>query len=285
MADIATTLRAMSSQDDGLGDALAELLERDSDHLEEDELASIVTNVSQRIAELDKARAQVPGEEADVFSQDDQLEQSSTVAKQVELSVAVTLPSSTNEAKGKSAKPISKDSMIRCAKDTEFTVFKGKVVASALNAGLFASTYNDLDIEGKIAAGGVWKDNKRLHDDDAFRSFWEKILKKKPWEAYVYVSQSPTAVIEVSSDSGADVAPVKVEDDSTDDDEVAKAHLAAAASDAKKKRKSDEAPTISGKRPKIPKVSGGSPSPACMHKAWIEGLLHSARWSPSSCRQ
>ncbi|KAE8209693.1 hypothetical protein CF326_g10079 [Tilletia indica] len=41
MADIATALRAMSSQDEGLGDALAELLERDSDHFEEDELASL----------------------------------------------------------------------------------------------------------------------------------------------------------------------------------------------------------------------------------------------------
>ncbi|CAD6925732.1 unnamed protein product [Tilletia caries] len=247
-----------------------------------------VTNVSQRIAEIDKARAQVPGEEADVFSQDDQLEQSapppstliskpvgagsnvaaqkqkktkgkqatseessSTVAKQVELSVAITLPSSTNGAKGKSAKPISKDSMLRCAKDTEYTVFKSKVVASALNAGLSASTYDNLDIEGKIAAGGVWKDKKRLHDDEAFRSFWEKILKKKSWEAYVYVSQSPTAVIEVSSDSGPDIAPVKVEDDSTDDDEVAKSLLAAAALDLKKKRKSNEAPNVSGKRPKV----------------------------------
>ncbi|KAE8245434.1 hypothetical protein A4X06_0g5684 [Tilletia controversa] len=246
-----------------------------------------VTNVSQRIAEIDKARAQVPGEEADVFSQDDQLEQSpppstliskpvgagsnvaaqkqkktkgkqatseessSAVAKQVELSVAITLPSSTNGAKGKSAKPISKDSMLRCAKDTEYTVFKSKVVASALNAGLSASTYDNLDIEGKIAAGGVWKDKKRLHDDEAFRSFWEKILKKKSWEAYVYVSQSPTAVIEVSSDSGPDIAPVKVEDDSTDDDEVAKSLLAAAASDLKKKRKSNEAPNVSGKRPKV----------------------------------
>ncbi|KAE8189536.1 hypothetical protein CF328_g6248 [Tilletia controversa] len=178
-------------------------------------------------------------------------ESSSAVAKQVELSVAITLPSSTNGAKGKSAKPISKDSMLRCAKDTEYTVFKSKVVASALNAGLSASTYDNLDIEGKIAAGGVWKDKKRLHDDEAFRSFWEKILKKKSWEAYVYVSQSPTAVIEVSSDSGPDIAPVKVEDDSTDDDEVAKSLLAAAASDLKKKRKSNEAPNVSGKRPKV----------------------------------
>ncbi|KAE8241671.1 hypothetical protein A4X03_0g8109 [Tilletia caries] len=41
MADIASALRAMGSQDEGLGEALAELLERDSEHFEEDELASL----------------------------------------------------------------------------------------------------------------------------------------------------------------------------------------------------------------------------------------------------
>ncbi|CAD7066660.1 unnamed protein product [Tilletia caries] len=140
--------------------------------------------------------------------------------------------------------------MVRCVKETKYTTFQSSILAAAIKAGLSATGYTDLDVEGKISAGGVWKNKQRLHDETAFQSFWDKILKKKTWEAYVFVAQSPMAVIELSSDSG-----VKTEEDSEDENSIEKQLLGASTADTKK-RKSDEsqsntAASTSNKRAKV----------------------------------
>ncbi|CAD6967943.1 unnamed protein product, partial [Tilletia controversa] len=240
-----------------------------------------VTNVSQRLAELDKGPEKVQDNEDEVFSQDDQLDQTKVTSQQhepvnpktkkgknkqvskaesssgaseklVELSVTLTRPNlkPVPGAKEKSSKPSHADTMVRCVKETKYTTFQSSILAAAIKAGLSATGYTDLDVEGKISAGGVWKNKQRLHDETAFQSFWDKILKKKTWEAYVFVAQSPMAVIELSSDSG-----VKTEEDSEDENSIEKQLLGASTADTKK-RKSDEsqsntAASTSNKRAKV----------------------------------
>ncbi|KAE8182241.1 hypothetical protein CF328_g8575 [Tilletia controversa] len=231
-----------------------------------------VTNVSQSFAELERV-GQAREDSEEIFSQDDQLQDSSTPAaapspsptkaadakststsstakakrgktkamsvesssskdaiKHIDLGVSIALAAASTDAKGKAVKVTTKDGMTRCPKETTYADFKTKIVAAAINAGLNVSNFDNLDIEGKIPAGGIWKDKKRLHDQDAFRSLWDKILKKKAWEAYIFVSPSANAAIEISSDSDIDADPVKLEPESTDE-----LHP-----EPKKKRKSDE---------------------------------------------
>ncbi|CAD6953775.1 unnamed protein product [Tilletia controversa] len=62
LAEIATALRGMSNQDEGLGEAITELLDRDSEAFEVDELASLGLALADkpRLASVYKSFAERP---------------------------------------------------------------------------------------------------------------------------------------------------------------------------------------------------------------------------------